>query len=234
MRGADVADRGAGGPVAQLAEVAAALADHVAREPAVALGAAQAEHAAGQGDQQGRRADRGAEAQRAGRQQRVVEDQGDADGDQGQGRQRDRAAHQQARPSSSQPPTGPTPKPRNSVTPEEDGQGHQAEAHELARLVGARPAASACARGWPGGGGGCGVRAGCRWLPPGDARGRVRPGSRPLGIGGRGARSCPPPCVAGGADGAFRAMRRAARGRGVAGCPGSAAACAAQRRGGLH
>ena len=93
--GADVPDRRAGGPVPQLAEVAAALAHDVVREPRVALDPAEPEDPAGQRDQQRRRAERGPQPQRRRICQRVVEDEGDADRDQGErapGRRRVRSA----------------------------------------------------------------------------------------------------------------------------------------------
>ena len=167
--GADVPDRRAGGPVAQLARgsrrarsrrrsrTTRRARSRRARStpPASAISSAAAPSAA---------------PSRSGgrRRQRVVEDEGDADRDQGERGQRDGASDQQAEPVLQPPADRADAEAQEERDPEEDRQRHQPQAHQLAGLARARAGrAGGGARGWRDGDGGCGVRAGCRWLPPG-------------------------------------------------------------------
>ena len=112
-------------------------------------------------------------------------------------------------PSSSHPPTGPMPKPRKSVTPGRWPAPRAPGRRARGSGPSGRRAAGAGALAWRDGDGGCGVRAGCRWLPPGSGRA----GPSAAGIPPEG--DTPP-------GGPFL-PRRAAAGRGPLGSRGPAA-----------
>ena len=130
--GAEAADGGTRGPVAGLAEVAAALGEPGV-EPGDPLDAAEAEAAPGECDQQGAAADGEAEAHRARGEQRVVEHQGDAGGDQDGGGERHAAADALAQ-ALLEPPADGAADAEEEGDAEEDAHGDQAEADQLAGL----------------------------------------------------------------------------------------------------
>ncbi len=130
---AEAAHGAAGGPVAGLAEVAAPIAQ-AAVEPVLARCAAQAQGLGGERDQERRGADRQAQPHRPGGEDRVVEDQGDAERDEDGGRERHGLPHEQAQPVLEPAPEGPGAEAEEQGDAQEDPERDEGEPGELAGL----------------------------------------------------------------------------------------------------